>query len=205
MHAFLISGNSKSKVDKIVDLLVKEHGKMKLEYNISKINDVRELNSFTKHKITKPISIIIYDFDKTTLEAQNAFLKNLEEPQENLTYILTCSTLLTLLPTIVSRCQIIIAQNKLGASKKQNDLTRSFINKSESQKLLYINSIRKKDQAMIFIEDLISGFHQIFIKEVNSSLANYLKTASLTLNNLKANGNVNLQLTNFVLTIQTRR
>lgn len=51
--------------------------------------------------------IIMRDAHKLRDEAANAFLKTLEEPNPNTSFILTTSNLNALLPTIVSRCQIV--------------------------------------------------------------------------------------------------
>ena len=51
--------------------------------------------------------IIIIDADKMTNEAANSFLKTLEEPQAQTSFILTTERSSALLPTIRSRCQTI--------------------------------------------------------------------------------------------------
>lgn len=51
--------------------------------------------------------IVVEDAEALTLEAQNAFLKTLEEPPANTTIILTSAYRARLLPTIVSRCKIV--------------------------------------------------------------------------------------------------
>ena len=50
--------------------------------------------------------IIIYDSDKMTVQAQNAFLKTIEEPPKNVTILLLCENIEVILDTIKSRCQI---------------------------------------------------------------------------------------------------
>lgn len=49
--------------------------------------------------------IIMTDIDTMRKEAANAFLKLLEEPSEDLIFLLTTSNTEALLPTIISRCQ----------------------------------------------------------------------------------------------------
>lgn len=49
--------------------------------------------------------IIVFDADKMTSEASNAFLKQLEEPQAGITIIMVTSRFDIILPTILSRCQ----------------------------------------------------------------------------------------------------
>lgn len=72
------------------------------------IEEVRDL----KKKINlRPIgpnkTIIILESEKLTLEAQNALLKTLEEPLDSTSINLVTKSLDNLLPTILSRCQII--------------------------------------------------------------------------------------------------
>ena len=50
---------------------------------------------------------IIHDADRITVQAQNAFLKNLEEPPKGSSFILSSGNPHTLLPTVISRCQLI--------------------------------------------------------------------------------------------------
>jgi len=50
--------------------------------------------------------IIIYNAHKMTVQAQNAFLKTIEEPPKNVTILLLCENLEVILDTIKSRCQI---------------------------------------------------------------------------------------------------
>ncbi|MBU3189129.1 DNA polymerase III subunit delta' [Clostridium bowmanii] len=50
--------------------------------------------------------VIIYHADKMTVQAQNALLKTVEEPPNNVTIFLLCENLEIILDTIKSRCQI---------------------------------------------------------------------------------------------------
>jgi DNA polymerase-3 subunit delta' len=50
---------------------------------------------------------VLSDFERATLEAANALLKTLEEPPAQVALLLTAAEADVLLPTIVSRCQVI--------------------------------------------------------------------------------------------------
>lgn len=63
---------------------------------------------------TKRVYIINY-VEKLNTQAANSILKFLEEPEENIIAILTTNDLQSVLPTIVSRCQIV----NLKTNKKQ--------------------------------------------------------------------------------------
>jgi len=50
---------------------------------------------------------LLPDFQRATMQAANALLKTLEEPQDKVVLLLTADALENLLPTIVSRCEVI--------------------------------------------------------------------------------------------------
>ena len=83
--------------------------------SIDQIRSVQK-NSFLKPVEAKQKIYIIDDAETLTEEAMNCFLKTLEEPSPSVIFILITSNLLYLLPTIISRCQII----KFNALKKEN-------------------------------------------------------------------------------------
>jgi len=78
------------------------------------IDAVRELQRFLQLKTlgTKPFrrAVIVEHAEGLTIEAQNAFLKLLEEPPADTIMILTADTARALLPTILSRVQTIAVQ-----------------------------------------------------------------------------------------------
>lgn len=201
MHSYLLVGNESKGIDREIDKLTKKLNLSPLEYILAKISDVRELGSFTKLRINKPTAIIINNIDNATIETLNAFLKNLEEPQKNLTYILTTSSIHALLPTIVSRCQIIKARNREQGIENR-EVSKDFLKLSTSEKLIEISNIKAREEAVLFIKELTLGIHTLLhSNEPSLKLAKSLKTANRTIKNLKANGNVQLQLTNFVLNL----
>ena len=77
---------------------------------------------------------LLLDFQRATNQAMNALLKTLEEPQDKVILLLTANTLESLLPTIVSRCEVIrlrpasiastrvFLQSKKGLSSEQANL-----------------------------------------------------------------------------------
>lgn len=73
------------------------------------IDQVREIISFVNLTASQGggKAVIIKEAQTMTPEAQNAALKTLEEPPANVLLILTSPSAEHLLPTIVSRCQII--------------------------------------------------------------------------------------------------
>lgn len=76
---------------------------------IIKKEEIEEIieNSFSKPYNSSHKVVIIDDFDKVTVEGQNALLKTLEEPMDYLILILISSNMKKILPTIISRCRIL--------------------------------------------------------------------------------------------------
>lgn len=75
------------------------------------IDQIRELSGFLSLKVPSKKTIrrivIINQADNMTLEAQNALLKNLEEPPTDTVFILTAESISALLETIISRLHLI--------------------------------------------------------------------------------------------------
>lgn len=131
-----------------------------------KIEKIREL----KQKLSlKPFSgkkkaTIIYHAENLTTEAQNAMLKILEEPPEDTIILLTTSNENLLLPTIISRCEIVRLKSGVPSPKSQIN-SKSQIQKSTrvdpqatgvNQNAASIENIRKMDKGQRFklVEEL---------------------------------------------------
>jgi DNA polymerase III subunit delta' len=97
--------------------------------------------------------IIIYEANKMTVDAQNAFLKTIEEPPNGVFIILLCEKLESILETIRSRCQIHKLQ-RLTSKELQQFLSRKY----ESLSL-------KETKAIIAFSDGIPGRAERFIED----------------------------------------
>lgn len=114
-HAILLTGQMGVGLYTIASWLAKYHGfvrtvKPQLLTKTStvpqiSIDHIRELYEITRTKQPKGLVIIIDDADSMTLAAQHSFLKLLEEPNDNIHFILTAHTPEVLLPTVRSRTQ----------------------------------------------------------------------------------------------------
>lgn len=73
-----------------------------------KIKQIREvISNVSKKPYESGFKVVFIDeADKMTHESQDAFLKTLEEPPENTVFILLVENHHSLLPTVLSRCQI---------------------------------------------------------------------------------------------------
>lgn len=189
MHAFLLIGSNNEELKtKSEELAKKLHAKI-MDFPLAKIEDVRDLNNLLRLSFNEPTLIVSENIEGATEEALNAFLKNLEEPQENIYFALTAPSVRKVLPTIVSRCQIIKVQGEKHVL--QNDDVEQFLDMKSSQKLAFFDKIRDRNEAIDFIESLIFFLHD---KGDLTNMEMLIKTRAC----LKANGNVNLHLTNLV-------
>jgi DNA polymerase III subunit delta' len=100
--------------------------------------------------------VIVCRADEMTTEAANAFLKTLEEPQNNVTIIITSNKPEVILPTILSRCQTVHFQplpeeeianyleENYGVNSTEARLTASFSQGSFSRALNFLDNDMKQ-------------------------------------------------------------
>ena len=200
MHAFLLIGTeSENLKTKTEELAKKLHAKI-MEYPLVKIDDVRSLNDLIRLSFSEPTLIVCTNIHAAGDEALNAFLKNLEEPQENIYFALTSPSTRKVLPTIVSRCEIIKITNKQICKSANDGEMEEFMKMTTGEKLSYIDKIKDRAKAVELAESLAFFLHGTLHDEMVNYIvqAKDLETVSKTLSRLKANGNVNLQLVNMV-------
>ena len=91
---------------------------------------------------------IIRDADKMRSETANSMLKFLEEPDNNVVAILMTNNFNNLLPTIVSRCQVIrLANNDVKqVDKELDDIVVNFVQSIENNGIITI----LKEQELLF-------------------------------------------------------
>jgi DNA polymerase-3 subunit delta' len=104
-----------------------------------KVSQVRELQhevSLTPYEARYRVAILLR-FEEASISAANALLKTLEEPPPQVIIILTTESSERLLPTIVSRCEVLrlrplsVADIRLGLSSNKeipNDQSNLFAN-----------------------------------------------------------------------------
>ena len=124
---------------------------------IISIGQIRELSFWLSFKpfVSRFKVAILDEAQKMTLEAQNCFLKTLEEPKGNSIIILISSLPEILLPTIRSRCQEI----KFFPLKRQE--MESFLKSQglESEKINEILKIARGRPGIVF--EILKNFEQI--------------------------------------------
>jgi DNA polymerase-3 subunit delta' len=107
--------------------------------NAIKIAQIRELQHAFSRKGLEAVRkvYIVHQADKMTVEAANSLLKFLEEPTSPITAILLAESKSKLLPTIVSRCQIIPFQRR-SPKEVEQQLIAEGITGSRARFLAYL-------------------------------------------------------------------
>lgn len=124
------------------------------------IEVIRELYKAARGRQQGRQVIIIDDADGMSVEAENAFLKLLEEPRPGLTFILTARSTESMLPTILSRVQLVPLQpltddviRRLAVSKKPG------IAQADLAQLVFIANGRPAT-ALQLLDETVLGTHR---------------------------------------------
>lgn len=176
-----------------------------------KISQIRELKKklALKPYYTHSRVALISDADHLTIPAQNALLKTLEEPPGSTIIILSVANQTLLLPTIVSRCQVIFLSNPkevlVETDPAKTDLINSLLSSSPGQRLLISEKYsQNRDQVSDFCQTQLLAFRKILLTGKISQLTplqivKILHQIQHSLHLLKANVNHRLVLENLLL------
>ncbi len=143
---------------------------------------IADVKNMQKQLFLKPIksktkAVIIQDAQLLTTEAQNALLKVLEEPPEATIIVLVATSKETLLPTILSRCQMIELQtdNKKLTEKARAGYTEFIVsleNLSIGERLKKAEQLAKdKEKAIVWTENLILILREQLVSEILNDTA----------------------------------
>jgi len=219
--AKLISGSNAEARQKRAEAIITKQLKLKKikphpdlfifqEENSIKINQIRELK---KSLALKPYSApfkaaLILEADKLTLPAQNALLKVLEEPPAQSILILTTNQIGSLLPTLVSRCQIIKLKSpqksknhqlKQTSSTAFLELTKNILKGSVGKKLQLITPFsQSREKALEFNQEQILFWQEKLHQKPSLAKAENLRLSLKTNQLLQANINPQLALDQLV-------
>ncbi len=110
---------------------------------------------------------ILMEAQKLTIEAQNALLKTLEEPPPHVLLIVETANSHTLLPTILSRCQIIdLGSNEPTDTKHQENTAQlaAIAALSAGKKLQRAEELAKtRDEAKLWVERSLSSLRKTLL------------------------------------------
>lgn len=160
--------------------------------NVIKIDHIREIKSMLIRAETDKKLIIIYSFDTAKIETQNAFLKTLEEKNDQVQFIIVVGDETQMLPTIVSRCKIVKLKHPLlsDASLKK---VQSFSFIQPLPQLLSQYNNMNKEKAIKICDQFLWHFRKINLSPAGWQNVKILKEI-LKVRNLILKNNLNPQI-----------
>ena len=175
-HAYLIATPNpklaKEQIDQLITMFIAKQNSEKYHPDIFQIvpgtksigiNQVKELKIWLA---LKPYQAnyklaVIWQAQKLTTEAQNALLKTLEEPPESSIIILAATNYQLLLPTIVSRCQLIFLGGETSQPENDFDSIVEILNLDLAQKFALAEEV--VDNPHDFLINQALFWHQLLL------------------------------------------
>lgn len=157
MHAYLIIGKTESqRVTAAHQILqqqrVKQVEVITPEKTTHPVAMVRRARQVLKMKSAVVRAVVLAEAEKLTTEAANAFLKILEEPPPNTILILTAPNEQAVLPTILSRCQVVNLGTAPGQPGKEDIKTMEhFLSTGVGEKLAFVEETGDRQKALEFV------------------------------------------------------
>lgn len=135
-----------------VDIIKWKIEKNKQSIGVDSIRDIIKEVNRKPYEGDKKV-VIVYNAEKMTTEAQNAFLKTIEEPPNGVLIILLSENLEMMLETIRSRCQI-HKLKRLSSNEMESYIRCNFHDLSEDEvKQIIIFSDGIPGRCRVFLED----------------------------------------------------
>lgn len=172
-----------------------------------KIENVRNFNqelSFSNYN-NQTRYFVFLNSDLMTLQAQNASLKSIEEPPPNTKIVLLTSTIEKIIPTIISRCQVIPIKNNNKQANQENSLETAriydqILNSKHFELITFTDKYKEREDAIILLNQLLQYLHKE-LKQNSKSFENkhIVKHLSLIISatkHLNQNANVKLVMEN---------
>ncbi|MDH7476141.1 MAG: hypothetical protein QHH09_01560 [Microgenomates group bacterium] len=149
------------------------------------INQIRKIKKEIIFLLKETRLYILYNFHISSLEAQNAFLKTLEEAPNQIQFILTVDNQYQLIPTIISRSKIIIL-DKFHLPLVDKNIVQSIdlLIKKQDLRIFSIENNDLINQLIIYFKNRLAD---------DPKAAKVLKEI-LNVNNLIKSNNLDLRL-----------
>lgn len=182
------------KIEKLIhpDVLVYEYTKEK-NIKVDQIRDDIEQKIYLRPYEGNYKVFILDDAERMNVNAQNAFLKTLEEPPQYSVLILITSTPDILLPTIRSRCQT-INFNPLPDELIQNELKKNSELNSDDIKIASQISNGSLGKALKITKESLEKRNEVIEKITNinqknpSEISNLLESLNIDARNEETDG-----------------
>jgi DNA polymerase III delta prime subunit len=160
-HAYFIEGERESALPELLKFFEKKLGIktqgdpdfLSFEYDAFGIDEGRWLKEAQMRKPVGERKIFVISLNSITHEAQNSLLKVFEEPAPNTHFFIISKSSESLLPTLKSRLQIILAKTE----KEEDNSANEFLKMNLKQRLDFLADMiedKSKTQAIDFLNNL---------------------------------------------------
>ncbi len=173
-----------------------------------KIKTVREIiqqTSYTSYSGQRPIYILL-NADNSSIPAQNALLKVVEEPPHGSLIILTAQQPKQLLPTIRSRCVLINLSQPAAeidiSSDSRKTAEQLIAPLSYSEAIELAEKYKDRAEAQEMLSEVINYLHQKLTQKPNSRLVQIIQTLLAAHQDISRNLNTRLALEHYFFQIK---
>lgn len=171
------------------------------EKNVIPVEEIHNIEELVRTKQLQDLTIILNSAESMTEQAQNCFLKLLEEPGINIHFVFFSHSPQNLLSTVRSRAHNYIFKSiaKIDSPPKQSqktiDLAKQYISASPKQ-LVDLSATLAKDRqkTLLVLDAAIELLYKSYFKTKNPKFLDKLERLLKTHDNISKNGHVRLQL-----------
>ncbi len=205
MQSFIIISKNREKAREIVKKMADEQNIAKFDiffFESEKQTGIADIRSLSRQISLKPLSgdkkiVVLEAFYGITIDAQNAFLKVLEEPPLSTTIVILANSNF-FLPTILSRCKLIELDREISLDQKERQNLLKILEDLRSytigERLKLAQDLAKdREEALSFIEKLIVVGRFEMVKKQRLEYKTILQTLQRYHKEIKQS-NVNLRL-----------
>ncbi|MCL5410893.1 MAG: hypothetical protein M1324_03515 [Patescibacteria group bacterium] len=214
-HAYLIIGQNDEKIKELTNYVIKQKKCLPADVSVVipedlsgkkgeiKIDQIKNL----LHEINlSPAGncriAIIHNCEKLNQSSGNILLKTLEEPPKNVTFILLADNN-SVLPTIKSRCRIILIPSTWENFDKDNATYASIIESNFFTASKEIEKIVKNNEIEPFLNALEWNFRNKMLNEKDHHFADSIHSIEKIRKDIQNNVNPRLALENLYLILET--
>lgn len=166
------------------------------------IEHVRDLQQQIAYQSFGPDGqmFIIFSVDESSIPAQNALLKTLEEPPRGVSIVATAHALSTVLPTIQSRCTIHAITLPLRDSENQDasdssrQLYQQILQGSWADLITLAETTTDKAEAITTLENLVRTLSADLGSQPTARLTKHISLLQKGIHQLQHNTNVRLTM-----------
>lgn len=168
VQSYLIISRDQEKIQTYIEDFVQLHSIRPFDrelYTEDKTLGIEQIRLVQKKIFLRPVQgdekLVVLIVPDITLEGQNALLKTLEEPPLNTFFFLCVQGIESVIPTILSRCQLVLLDGAAHThTNEEIEKTRVQLfdiqKASDGEKLFYAQTLGKsKEQAVSLLEKMI--------------------------------------------------